>query len=108
MLESPSPAGKEIGVMHFDDAYEVLIKHLVAMPQSKGNVARAEQGQSHGGDLWIPHVVQGYWQSRPFDRLSRYEATLCRQLSRILLALDALDRRKPQERRRASERTCME
>jgi hypothetical protein len=34
------------------------------------------------------------------DRLSRYEVTLWRQVSRILFALDALDRRKPQERRR--------
>ena len=34
------------------------------------------------------------------DRLSRYEAILCRQASRILFALNALDRRKPQERRR--------
>jgi hypothetical protein len=33
------------------------------------------------------------------DRLGRYEATLWRQVSRILFALDALDRRKPQERR---------
>ena len=37
------------------------------------------------------------------DRLSRYEATLWRQAGRILFALDALDRRKPQERRRGSE-----
>jgi hypothetical protein len=29
------------------------------------------------------------------DRLSRYEATLWRQAGRILLALDALDRRNP-------------
>ncbi len=34
--------------------------------------------------------------SYPLDRLSRYEATLCRQVGRILFALDALDRRKPQ------------
>jgi hypothetical protein len=34
------------------------------------------------------------------DRLSRYEATLSRQVCRILFALEALDRRKPQERRR--------
>jgi hypothetical protein len=34
------------------------------------------------------------------DRLSRYEATLWRQGSRILYALETLDRRKPQERRR--------
>ena len=34
------------------------------------------------------------------DRLSRYEAALWRQASQILFALDTLDRRKPQERRR--------
>jgi hypothetical protein len=33
------------------------------------------------------------------DRLSRYEATLWRQVGQILFALDSLDRRKPQERR---------
>jgi hypothetical protein len=34
------------------------------------------------------------------DRLNRYEATLWRQASRILYALETLDRRKPQERSR--------
>jgi hypothetical protein len=34
------------------------------------------------------------------DRLSRYEAILWRQVSQILLALDTLDRRKPQDRGR--------
>jgi hypothetical protein len=34
------------------------------------------------------------------DRLSRYEASLWRQAGRILFALEALDRRKPQERKR--------
>jgi hypothetical protein len=34
------------------------------------------------------------------DRLNRYEGTLWRQARRILFALDALDRRRPQERRR--------
>jgi hypothetical protein len=33
------------------------------------------------------------------DRLSRYEATLWRQVGQVLFTLDALDRRKPQERR---------
>lgn len=33
------------------------------------------------------------------DRLSRYEAVLWRQVGQVLLALDTLDRRKPQERR---------
>jgi hypothetical protein len=36
------------------------------------------------------------------DRLNRYEATLWRQVGRILCALDGLDRRKPQERRHYS------
>jgi hypothetical protein len=36
------------------------------------------------------------------DRLSRYEVTLWRQVGQILFALDSLDRRKPQERRRRS------
>ena len=36
----------------------------------------------------------------PLDRLSRYEARLWRQAGQILFALDALDRRKPQERSR--------
>ena len=34
------------------------------------------------------------------DRLNRYEATLWRHASRILYALETLDRRKPQERSR--------
>jgi hypothetical protein len=36
------------------------------------------------------------------DCLSRYEATLWRQVGQILFALDTLDRRKSQERRPAS------
>ena len=35
------------------------------------------------------------------DRLSRYEATLWRQVAQTLIALGDLDRRKPQDRRRA-------
>jgi hypothetical protein len=34
------------------------------------------------------------------DRLSRYEAILWRQVRQILIALHALDRRKPQDRGR--------
>jgi hypothetical protein len=40
------------------------------------------------------------------DRLSRYEATLWRQSRQILLAPDALDRRKPQERARPMMSIC--
>jgi hypothetical protein len=37
------------------------------------------------------------------DRLSRYEAALWRRVGQALFALDALDRRKPQERGRRFE-----
>ena len=37
--------------------------------------------------------------SYPLDRLSRYEHTLWRQVAQILFALQALNRRRPQERR---------
>jgi hypothetical protein len=40
--------------------------------------------------------------SYPLDRLNRYEAVLWRQAGQILFALDALDRRKPQDRKRSS------
>jgi hypothetical protein len=33
------------------------------------------------------------------DRLSRYEATLWRQVGQVLFTLDALSRRKPRERK---------
>ena len=42
--------------------------------------------------------------SYPLDRLSRYEAILWRQAGQIPFALDALDRRKPQERWRRFRR----
>ena len=41
-----------------------------------------------------------------FDRLSRYEANLCRKAGRILYALETLDSRKPQERNRRSTIVC--
>jgi hypothetical protein len=50
------PASKDEAI-HFDDALEVLIKYLAALPQTTT--------KDHGGDLWIPHVVQGYWQLQP-------------------------------------------
>jgi len=43
----------------------------------------------------------------PLDRLSRYEAILWRQAGQILFALNALDRRKPQERERRGNRQSL-
>jgi len=42
----------------------------------------------------------GNLPSYPLDRISRYEAILWRQAGQILFALDALDRRKPQDKGR--------
>ena len=61
-------------------------------------------------DPHVPHTVEfarcflrlANLPNYALDRLSRYEATLWRQVRQTLLALDALDRRKPQERGRRS------
>jgi hypothetical protein len=52
--------------------------------------------------FWQAFCVLASLPNFALDRLSRYEATLWRQSRQILLALDALDRRKPQERTRFS------
>jgi hypothetical protein len=46
-----------------------------------------------------------YLPDYALDRLSRYEAILWRQIRQILIALDALDRRKPQDRGRHFRRS---
>jgi hypothetical protein len=52
--------------MQFDDALDVLIKYLAAVPEPKDRSAHSKgEGQGHAGDLWIPQVVQAYWQSLP-------------------------------------------
>jgi hypothetical protein len=54
----------------------------------------------HGADLARCFLRLANLPNFVLDRLSRYEATLWRQVDQILFALDALDRRKPQERGR--------
>jgi hypothetical protein len=54
MLDPEGRSAPKDDAMHFDDALEVLIKYLAALPE--------KTPKDHGGDLWIPHVVQGYWQ----------------------------------------------
>ena len=53
-----------------------------------------------GADLARCFLRLANLPSFPLDRLSRYEAVLWRQAGQILFALDALDRRKPQDRGR--------
>jgi len=57
----------------------------------------SNQGSTH--DLAHCFLRLANLPSYPLDRLNRYEAVLWRQAAQTLLTLDALDRRKPQERR---------
>jgi hypothetical protein len=66
---------------------------------------RAEASRSSGPEVVDPaadlarcFLRLANLPSYALDRLSRYEAILWRQVSQILLALDALDRRRPQDR----------
>jgi hypothetical protein len=45
--------------MHFDDAFDFLVEKLAAVPDN-GRRAR----HATGCDVWIPLIVQTYWQSR--------------------------------------------
>jgi hypothetical protein len=60
---------------------------------------RAERSVDPAGRLTRCYLGLANLPNFAFDRLSRYEATLWRQVGQILFTLDALDRRKPQERR---------
>ena len=59
---------------------------------------RAERSVDPAGHLTRCYLGLANLPNFALDRLSRYEATLWRQVGQILFTLDALDRRKPQER----------
>jgi hypothetical protein len=59
-----------------------------------------DQAVDRGADLARCFLRLANLPNYALDRLSRYEAALWRQAGQILFALDALDRRKPQERGR--------
>jgi hypothetical protein len=61
---------------------------------------RAAPGPDDQADLARCFLRLANLPSCALDRLSRYEAILWRQAAQILFALDALDRRKPQDRGR--------
>jgi hypothetical protein len=77
------------------------------VPISSGNTDGTSSGQKSVDDVVDPtadltrcFLRLANLPSYPLDRLSRYEATLWRQAGRVLFALDALGRRRPQERGR--------
>jgi hypothetical protein len=65
--------------------------HEIGSSELKSDGTAAEFGRCFLRLAYLPNFA--------LDRLSRYEASLWRQAGQILFALDALDRRKPQERR---------
>ena len=76
---------------------------------SHSAVSKMEPVPNSGNNVDLPNVEFARCFLRlanlpnfALDRLSRYETTLWRQAGRILYALETLDRRKPQERRRCS------
>jgi hypothetical protein len=108
---------------HNPGAYQLL---SAVIPEACSNGASVDEAQRNGMDqpavLTANHIKadpETVELARCFlrlanlsnfalDRLSRYEAILCRQASRILFALSALNRRKPQERRRRLFGTAQE
>jgi hypothetical protein len=74
-------------------------RESVGLPAGN-EVPQVSELHESGDDLAHCFLRLANLPSCPLDRLSRYEATLWRQAGRIIFALDALDRRKPQERRR--------
>jgi hypothetical protein len=62
-------------------------------------ISRA-RGRAPARRDWSVHLRLANLPNFALDRLSRYEGTLWRQAGQILYALAALDRPKPQERRR--------
>ena len=61
--------------------------------------AKADPSIDPGAELTHCYLRLANLPNFALDRLSRYEATLWRQLAQVLFTLDALDRRKPQERK---------
>jgi hypothetical protein len=90
----------EIQAEYFGDDRQTL--ELRVHPQNVTRVPEAEVSGSVSVEFARCFLRLSNLPNFVLDRLSRHEATLWRQVSRILFALDALDRRKPQERRRRS------
>jgi hypothetical protein len=68
-----------------------------SVPASYG--VRAEPSVDPAAELTRCYLGLANLPNFALDRLSRYEATLWRQVGQILFTLDALDRRKPQQRK---------
>src|SRR5262249_33070917 len=50
--------------MHYDDAFDFLIERLAAVPGWKGHMGSSARTATYGCDVWVPQIVQAYWQPR--------------------------------------------
>jgi hypothetical protein len=102
------PASPEIVYTMFEPVEPVRfdrgpLSHDATNAMESGQNSRpksAERTVTPGADLARCFLRLANLPSYALDQLSRYEATLWRQVRQVLLALDVLDRCKPQERRR--------
>jgi hypothetical protein len=85
-----SPAVGAVNVNRESTANEAALKAIRALASKASNPTY---------DLARCFLRLANLPTYPLDRLSRYEAILWRQTAQTLLALDALDRRKPNERK---------
>jgi hypothetical protein len=100
-----SPASREVVYAPFRRANPVDVDREPATDSSASNLLASAPNPArtdvhHNVKLARCYLRLANLPNFALDRLSRYEATLWRQVRQTLLALDALDRRKPQERGR--------
>jgi len=50
--------------MHQDDAFDFLIERLAAISHLTGRAGSSSRVATYGCDLWVPQIVQSYWQPR--------------------------------------------
>jgi hypothetical protein len=104
------PASREIVYAMFASAQTVGLDHSPRARRGADAMGAAPVSGSHPVEAFVNPTTDlarcflrlANLPSYVLDRLSRYEATLWRQVGQTLFTLDHLDRRKPQERRRPS------
>jgi len=81
--------------------YSLFEPHVSIGPRDEERSMSAASTGGRNNDLARCFLRLCNLSNYALDRLSRYEATLWRQVAQTLVALDCLDRRKPQDRRRS-------
>jgi hypothetical protein len=97
-----STASRQLGNSLFEQP-SVEPKNDLSVSPATGEPQRAHSHDTNSAGLIANPAIELalcflHLPNFALDRLNRYEAALWRQVGQTLLALDALDRRKPQER----------